>query len=84
MNQDTKIILGIFAGLAAGAALGLLLAPEEKTGHLNGHAAASENANGGSISDELNEKQIQHLDRIKDRLMNTFEKDDFNDHVEHV
>lgn len=82
MNEDTKIILGIFAGLAAGAALGLLLAPEQKAGHLNDHAVAS--ANGGSISEELNEKQIQHLDRIKDRLMNTFEKDDFNDHVEHV
>lgn len=82
MNQDTKIILGIFAGLAAGAALGLLLAPEKKTGHLNGHTISR--VNGGSISEELNAKQIQQLDRIKDRLMNTFEKDDFNDHVEHV
>lgn len=82
MNQDTKILLGIFAGLAAGAALGLLLAPQEKNGNLNGHAVAA--ADGGHQSEDLNAKQIQHLDQIKERLMNTFEKEDFNDHVEHV
>lgn len=82
MNQDTKILLGIFAGLAAGAALGLVLAPRNKNENLNGHAVAA--ANSGHQREDLTSKQIQHLDQIKDRLMNTFEKDDFNDHVEHV
>ncbi|WP_316748338.1 YtxH domain-containing protein [Pedobacter gandavensis] len=81
MNENTRIILGIFAGLAAGAALGLLLGPEKKSGHLNGHAAL---ANTGSQSQGQTKQQLQQLEDIKDRLMNTFEKDDFNDHVEHV
>lgn len=80
MNEDTKIIPGIFAGLAAGAALGLLLAPEKKDGHLDGHAVALAKQGHQDHTTE----QLQHLKDIKDRLMNTFEKDDFNDHVEHV
>lgn len=30
MNENTRILLGVFAGMAAGAALGLLLAPEKR------------------------------------------------------
>ncbi|WP_316838844.1 YtxH domain-containing protein [Pedobacter gandavensis] len=82
MNEDTKIILGIFAGLAAGAALGLLLAPEKKIKRLNGQATGL--ANTGVQSQSETARQLQQLENIKERLMNTFEKDDFADHVEHV
>ncbi|MBB2147798.1 YtxH domain-containing protein [Pedobacter gandavensis] len=81
MNNDTKIILGIFAGLAAGAALGLLLAPERKKKQLNGHEVSR--AKRAHQSEDHTKAQLQHLENIKDRLMNTF-NEDFNDHVEHV
>lgn len=82
MNEDTKTILAIFAGLAAGTALGLLLAPEKKKRQLNGHAVSL--GNSSHHSQDQTAKQLQHLESIKDRLMNTFETDDFSDHVEHV
>lgn len=82
MNQDTKIILGIFAGLAAGAALGLLFSPEKKNKQLNGSALNLANARQQSEAETA--KQLEHIATLKERLMNTFEKDDYADHVEHV
>ncbi|WP_316821861.1 YtxH domain-containing protein [Pedobacter gandavensis] len=82
MNQDTKIILGIFAGLAAGAALGLLFSSERKNKQVNGHTVGLTSA--GQQSEAETTRQLEHIAHLKERLMNTFEKDDFADHVEHV
>lgn len=82
MNEETKLLLAIFTGLAAGTALGLLLAPKKKEDHLNGHTVSL--AHSLKYSQDQTAKQLQHLENIKNRLMNTFQNDDFSDHVEHV
>lgn len=69
MNENTKIILGVFAGLAAGAALGLLLAPEK--------GSDSRDDRGLSLNDRGS--NFQHND-----ISLGFDQDDYNDHVEHV
>lgn len=86
MNENTRILLGVFAGLAAGAALGLLLAPEKGT-DTRDELSLSLKDLGHSLQDGA-ENKINHLGNIKDRLSNaistSFDRDDYSDHVEHV
>lgn len=86
MNENTRILLGVFAGMAAGAALGLLLAPEKGSDARDDLSLSlkdlSHNLQDGA------ENKMDHLENIKDRLSNAislkFDQDDYNDHVEHV
>jgi len=86
MNENTRILLGVFAGLAAGAALGLLLAPE-KGSDTRDDVSLSLKDLGHNLQDGA-ENKMDHLGNIKDRLSNAislgFDQDDYNDHVEHV
>lgn len=86
MNENTRILLGVFAGMAAGAALGLLLAPE-KGSDTRDDLSLSLKDLGHNLQDGA-ENKMDHLENIKDRLSNAislgFDQDDYNDHVEHV
>ncbi|WP_342327425.1 YtxH domain-containing protein [Pedobacter sp. FW305-3-2-15-E-R2A2] len=86
MNENARILLGVFAGMAAGAALGLLLAPEKGSDTRDDLSLSLKD-----LSHHLQdgaENKIDHLENIKDRLSNAislrFDQDDYNDHVEHV
>lgn len=86
MNENTRILLGVFAGMAAGAALGLLLAPEKGSDTRDDLSLSIKDL--GYNIQEGTENKISHLGNIKDRLSNaiseSFDRDDYSDHVEHV
>lgn len=86
MNENTKILLGVFAGLAAGAAMALLLAPQKGSDNRNDPGRSLDDL--GNNLQRGAENKTGHLDNIKDRLSNAvslgFDEDDYNDHVEHV
>ena len=87
MNNNSRILLSALAGLAAGAALGLLLAPR-KGCHTRDDLGSSLNNLGHQIKDNA-ENKLNHFENIRDRINTSIgnrfiDEDDFNDHVEHV
>ena len=61
MNSTSKIVLGVLAGVAAGAALGLLLAPE------SGAEMRRKISEGtGDLIDEILDKASEGLDALND------------------
>lgn len=60
MNDNSKAILALFAGLAAGAALGILLAPEKGS-----ETRTRINDSLNELGNELKEKVNSSLQNIK-------------------
>jgi len=78
--MDTgKILLGILAGVAAGAVLGILFAPEK--GSVTRKKIATKT---GDIKDGLKDKFSEFLDDISEKYDNVKEGvSDFTDHMKH-
>ena len=83
MNDNTKIVAALLAGLAAGAALGILFAPETGADTRDKLNDALKNL-GDSIKDRAAE-EIDNLSNFKetvvDKLKTTFNKEKFDSAV---
>jgi len=67
MNDNTKILLALLAGVAAGAAIGILLAPESGSETRDKVSDALKNL-GDTIKDRVAE-EIENLSSIKDQVV---------------
>lgn len=67
MNDNTKVLLALLAGVAAGAALGILFAPEKGTETRDKLNDALKNL-GDTIKDRAAE-EIEHLAAMKDKVV---------------
>jgi gas vesicle protein len=87
MNDNSKVLIGLLAGLAAGAALGLLFAPEagSETRSRLGQSVKD-------LSDTIQERaadQLGNLGELKDKVVNAVKgklgvDDEYQDDVEHA
>ena len=87
MNDNSKVLIGLLAGLAAGAALGLLFAPEavSETRERLGQSIKD-------LGDTIQEKaadQLGSLSELKEKVVNAVKgkfdvEDDYEDDVEHA
>jgi gas vesicle protein len=88
MNDNSKTVIALLAGLAAGAALGLLFAPE-KGSDTRDKLSESLNNLGDSIREKAAE-EIDNLSGLKDRLVNNLKskvkqvEDDYLEDTEHA
>jgi gas vesicle protein len=87
MNDNSKVLIGLLAGLAAGTALGLLFAPETGT-DTRDRLSQSLKDLGDSIKDKAAD-EINNLANLKDKVVSSvktkFQDDDeFEDDVEHA
>lgn len=67
MNDNSKVLLGLLAGLAAGAALGLLFAPE-KGSETRDKLSQSLKDLGDSIKERAAD-EIDNLNGLKDKIV---------------
>lgn len=67
MNDNSKVLVGLLAGLAAGAALGLLFAPE-KGSETRDRLSQSLKDLGDSIKDKAAD-EINNLSNLKDKVV---------------
>ena len=87
MSDNSKVLVGLLAGLAAGAALGLLLAPE-KGSDTRDKLSQSLKDLGDSIRDKAAD-EINHLASLKDKVVGSVKsklrqtEEEFVDDVEH-
>lgn len=81
MNDNSKVLIGLLAGLAAGAALGLLFAPE-KGADTRDRLSQSLKDLGDSIKDRAAD-EINHLANLKDRVVSSV-KNKFNPEEEYA
>jgi len=87
MNDNSKVLIGLLAGLAAGAALGLLFAPEagSETRERLGQSIKD-------LGDTIQEKaadQLGSLSELKEKVVNSVKgkfdvEDDYEVDVEHA
>jgi len=89
MNDNSKVLIGLLTGLAAGAALGLLFAPD-KGSETRDRLSQSLKDLGDSIKDRAAE-EIENLANIKDKVVSSVkskirdaEEDEFADDAEHA
>jgi len=88
MNDNSKTMIALLAGLAAGAALGLLFAPEAGTA-TRGQLSESLTKFGDTVKetaaaeiDKLTVLKDQLVDSVKEKLSG--EKSDYTDDLEHA
>ena len=67
MNDNSKVLVGLLVGLAAGAALGLLFAPE-KGSETRDRLSQSLKDLGESIKDKAAD-EINNLNNLKDKVV---------------
>jgi gas vesicle protein len=88
MKDDTKVIVALIAGIAAGAALGILLAPESGT---ETRDKLSESLK--KLTDSIKEtaaNEIENLVGLKDRVVENIKtkvkgaEDEYQDDLEHA
>jgi len=88
MNDNSKVLIGLLAGLAAGAALGLLFAPE-KGSETRDKLSQSLKDLGDSIKDKAAD-EINNLTSLKDKVVNSVKsklqqaEEEFVDDTEHA
>ncbi len=88
MNDNSKVVVALLAGLAAGAALGLLFAPE-KGSETRDKLSQSLKDLGDSIKDKAAD-EINALANIKDKVVSSIKgkvrevENEYSDEVEHV
>ncbi|KIO76159.1 aspartyl-tRNA synthetase [Pedobacter lusitanus] len=88
MNDNSKVLIGLLTGLAAGAALGLLFAPEKGS-----ETRDRLNQSLKELGDALKERaadEIDHLTGLKDKVVNSVKsklheaEEEFVDDTEHA
>ena len=88
MNDNSKVLIGLLTGLAAGAALGLLFAPE-KGSETRDRLNQSLKELGDSIKD-MAADEINNLSSLKDKVVSSVKsklkdaEEEFVDDVEHA
>jgi len=88
MNDNSKVLIGLLAGLAAGAALGLLFAPE-KGSDTRDKLSQSLKDLGDSIKDRAAD-EINNLSSLKDKVVDSIKsklrdvEDEYSSEVENV
>ena len=88
MNDDSKVLVALLAGLAAGAALGLLFAPEKGT-ETREKLGQSLKDFGDSIKDKAAD-EINNLSGLKDKVVNSIKsklrdvEDEYSSEVENI
>jgi len=88
MNDGSKVLVGLLAGLAAGAALGLLFAPE-KGSETRDRLSQSLKDLGDSIKERAAD-EIDNLTSLKDKVVSSVKsrlseaEDEFVDDAEHA
>jgi len=88
MNDNSKVLIGLLTGLAAGAALGLLFAPE-KGSETRDRLNQSLKDLGDSIKDRAAD-EINNLASLKDKVVTSVKsklqdtEEEFADDVEHA
>ncbi|WP_214227316.1 YtxH domain-containing protein [Pedobacter sp. B4-66] len=88
MSDNSKVLVGLLAGLAAGAALGLLLAPE-KGSDTRDKLSQSLKDLADSIRDKAAD-EINNLTSLKDKVVDSVKtklrqsEEEFVDDVEHA
>lgn len=87
MNDNSKVLIGLLAGLAAGAALGLLFAPEPGT-ETRSRLGQSIKEFGDTLQEHAAD-QLGNLGELKEKVVNAVKNkfdvaDDFEDDVEHA
>lgn len=88
MNDNSKVLVGLLVGLAAGAALGLLFAPE-KGSDTRDKLSESLKDLGDSIKDKAAD-EINNLASLKDKVVDSIKsklrnaEEEYSSEVEHV
>lgn len=88
MNDNSKVVVALLAGLAAGAALGLLFAPE-KGSDTRDRLGESLKDFGDSLKERAAE-EIDNLSGLKDKVISSIKgkikdvEQVYSDEVEHV
>lgn len=88
MNDNSKVVVALLAGLAAGAALGILFAPE-KGSETRDKLSQSLKDFGDTIKEKAAE-EINNLSGLKDKVVNSIKgkirevEHEYSDEVEHV
>ncbi|AMR31220.1 hypothetical protein A0256_07160 [Mucilaginibacter sp. PAMC 26640] len=88
MNDNTKVVVALLAGLAAGAALGILFAPERGTETRDKLSDSLKN-----LSDTIKETAASEIDRLvslKDTVVDNIKskvkstEEEYQDDLEHA
>lgn len=88
MNDNSKTVVALLAGLAAGAALGILFAPE-KGDETRDKLSQSLKDLGDSIKDKAAD-EINSLSSLKDKVVSSIKtklrnvEDEYSDDIEHA
>jgi gas vesicle protein len=87
MNDNSKVLIGLLAGLAAGAALGLLFAPEAGT-ETRERLGQSIKDLGDTIKEKAAD-ELGSLNELKDKVVNAVKgkldlPEEFEDDLEHA
>lgn len=88
MNDNSKVLIALLAGLAAGAALGLLFAPE-KGSETRDKLSQSLKDLGDSIKDKAAD-EINNLTGLKDKVVDSIKsklrtaEDEYSSEVENI
>jgi gas vesicle protein len=88
MKDDTKVVIALLAGLAAGAALGILFAPDAGSETRDKLSESLKNL-GDSIK-ETAAAEINNLSGLKDKMMSNLKskvntvQEEYQDDVEHA
>ncbi|MCY1514446.1 YtxH-like protein [compost metagenome] len=88
MNDNSKVVIALLAGLAAGAALGLLFAPD-KGSETRDKLSQSLKDFGDSIKEKA-ANEINNLSSLKDKVVDSIKgkirdvENEYSDEVEHA